>query len=119
MSNPDYVWHCPSCRRQVPRRIEACRCGFERPADLSDGDEPVTASAAEPVRRGPNPLLLGLFLGLAVAATMLWGLREDRPPQRATLATSDPGAEGSAESPDEPVAPAALLPISLLFLMML
>ena len=130
MSTSDYVWQCPSCGRQVPRRFEACRCGFARPVEApappgrsADADRPASADwsgrsatrpsveepSPEPVRSGPNPLLLGLFLGLAVAAGMLWYLKEEAPPEQAAVAAPVEGApETSAEPGEQPVSPAEL-----------
>src|SRR6188474_1693997 len=102
MSAPNYVWHCPSCGRQVPRKFESCRCGFTRstataaPAPAVPSVEP----SPEPARQGPSPLLVGLFLGLAVAAGMLWWLKEEPVQERAAVTV--PG-----DAPAPPLAPDA------------
>lgn len=99
MSTNSYSWQCPSCGRQVPRKINACRCGFERPAEAP---EPATADvelSTEPAPKGPNPLLLGLFFGLAIAAGMLWWLKEEPAPQEQAAAATVP-----APVPSEPAA---------------
>ena len=105
MSISSYSWQCPTCGRQVPRKIETCRCGFARPAEAP---EPADASP-EPVRNGPNPLLLGLFLGLAVAAAMLFYLKEDAPPQQAAVAAAaDEAPFEGADLVEPPVSDAEL-----------
>ena len=107
MSTSSYSWQCPSCGRQVPRKIKACRCGFERPLEAPAAPvAPVEESRPEPVRSGPNPLLLGLFLGLAVAAGMLWYLKEDEAPPQPRQAAADPIQEAppdEAGAADQPV----------------
>jgi S1-C subfamily serine protease len=101
MSTP-FVWHCPSCGRQVPRKIGACRCGFERPADAPEPVAVPVEPAPEPVRRGPNPLLVGLFLGLFVAAGMLWWLKDEPAPQLASV--TDPAEAATLPVPAASVA---------------
>jgi S1-C subfamily serine protease len=55
--------------------------------------------APEPARSGPHPLLLGLFLGLAVAAGMLFYLKEDPPPPQ-QAAVAEPAEEAPFRGPD-------------------
>jgi len=126
-----YVWHCPSCGRHVPRRVEACRCGFQQPVTPASVEAPAidaiaseTPPAAE--RRGAHPLLVGVFLGLVVAGIALWSpwrearddqagrlkpaptaLRTEGPPQETAEATpSDVGAGLSRPLLDPTEAPA-------------
>ena len=107
MSNSDYVWRCPSCNRQVPRKVDTCRCGLKRPLAPVEVAEPAAAEPVpEPERKGPSPLLVGLFLGLSVAATMLWWLKEE--PSSAPAAAAAP--RQSAPSPDTDVSEAPKFP---------
>ena len=116
MSTSNYSWQCPSCGRQVPTKIQACRCGFERVVEAPAAPiAPVEESRPESVRSGPNPLLLGVFLGLAVAAGMLWYLKEDEAPPQPQQAAAAPiqeappdqaGVAGQPVSEPEPTFPA-------------
>ena len=63
----EFVWHCPSCGRRVPRRLEECRCGFR----LTDSDAVKATPSAPRARRPSGYLLLGLIIGLGVAAISL------------------------------------------------
>src|SRR5688500_532668 len=101
MSTPNYVWHCPSCGRQVPRKFESCRCGFTRQTGAPEPAAPAVEASPEPARRGPSPLLVGLLLGLAVAAGMLWWLKEEPAPERAAVTMP-----GDAAAPAADVLPA-------------
>jgi S1-C subfamily serine protease len=106
MNTNSYSWQCPSCARQVPRKISACRCGFERPADAPEPAAVEVESSPEPAATGPNRLLLGLFFGLAIAAGMLWYLKEEPlPQQQVTLVL--PAPTGPPEPPpvDDPQSP--------------
>ena len=94
-----YVWHCPSCGRQVPQRIEACRCGFRQPGAAGQVEAPAAdPHPAAPARRGVLPLLIGLLLGLGLATIPLWspwpettaGLEPDTP--TASTLPLEPGA---------------------------
>jgi S1-C subfamily serine protease len=99
MNTSNYSWQCPTCGRQVPRKVETCRCGFVRPAAAPEPPvAPPEDVSPEPVRSGPNPLLVGLFLGLAVAAGMLFYLKEEAPPQQAAVAA--PAEEAPLEDSD-------------------
>ena len=60
-----YVWHCPACGRNVPQRVDACRCGFSRPDDTGQVEAPAR-------RRSALPLLIGLMLGLGLPAMSFW-----------------------------------------------
>ncbi len=80
-----FVWDCPSCGRQVPRRVGACRCGFSQPVDAASAEalvpDPRPATAG---RRGVLLLLVGVLLGLGLASILLW------PPSPATTAGLEP-----------------------------
>ena len=112
MSTSSFSWRCPSCGRQVPRKIVACRCGSNRPAEPSHAIVATRDPAPEPVTRGTNPLLIGLFLGLAIAAGMLWWLKDApaaqpvepaaRTPRVATPHIAEP--ESDVPAPDTDVA---------------
>ena len=62
---------------------------------------PTVEPAPEPARRGPSPLLVGLLLGLAVAAGMLWWLKEEPVPQRAAVTVPRVEAAPAADVPPE------------------
>ena len=65
-------WTCPSCGRRVPSRVDACRCGFERPAS-----QPAAASeepAPERQSNGPSAwvlLFVGATVGFAIAGVIV------------------------------------------------
>jgi S1-C subfamily serine protease len=133
-----YVWHCPSCGRHVPRRVEACRCGFEQPAtDDTAVEAPAFEVVAPPAatRRGTHPLLVGMLLGLVVAAGALWSQRpwapeaqagrlkpaptavvgEGLPQETAEITPSDVGAGSSRPTPDPAETPVFIVapPVSV------
>lgn len=80
-----FVWHCPSCGRHVPRRVEACRCGFLRPGDTGPEDAPAIDTAPAAGGRAGRPLLIGVLLGLGLAAIPLWSLWPEAPLTTARL----------------------------------
>ena len=91
-----YVWHCPSCGRQVPRRVGACRCGFRPAADTGPVEAPVgDRHPAAAGRRGVLLLLIGLVLGLGLATIPLWS------PWPATTAALDPDTPTASTAPLE------------------
>ena len=70
---PDqFVWTCPACARRVPRRVGACRCGFQQ----AEAPPPLPAEAFEtapPPSSGANPLLMiGIAAVVALAMVPLW-----------------------------------------------
>ena len=62
---------------------------------------PTVEPAPEPDRQGPSPLLVGLLLGLAVAAGMLWWLKEEPVSQRAAATVPRVEAAPAADVPTE------------------
>jgi S1-C subfamily serine protease len=108
-----FTWTCPRCQRQVPRRLDQCRCGGGRP--LEDGSEPVETARTD---RTWGALLV---LVCVVGAGAAFGYQRMRhapavdPVANATPAPHDgqaPSAElGSArpmrEETPEPRAPAS------------
>jgi S1-C subfamily serine protease len=67
-------------------------------------------ASPEPAGRGPSPLLLGLFLGLAVAAGMLWFLKEEPPPRQ--VAAAPPVQQAPRTTGDVADAPIAEVELS-------
>lgn len=43
-------WICPQCKRHVPQRIDACRCGYAKAGEAQPIDAEVVEGAAEPSR---------------------------------------------------------------------
>ena len=96
-------WTCPSCGRRVPRRVDACRCGFAH-AETS-ADEPISAPPPAPPRQGSNQIVfLSLLVLVAGGIVALFLLRESAPVP-ATAATSS----GPATQVSLPIADAAPL----------
>ena len=116
MSDPggdQFSWTCPSCARRVPARVEACRCGFARPASLPAGlsEEPA------PVRqRGGLPasilLILGVAAGIAIAVFAVRS-RGNQPAAATPLTLSAAPAEPArADLTALPAADALVAPFS-------
>jgi S1-C subfamily serine protease len=91
-----HVWRCPSCARQVPLRIEECRCGTAR-AVVTGPEEPEGANAEaglqiqpEPSGTGTRTLLVGLLLGLGIAGLGFSWLQPTEPTSNATVASAQP-----------------------------
>src|SRR5688500_4336507 len=135
-STESFVWTCTSCGRQVPRRVDTCRCGATRRADpvvsvaapalepVLNRSEPPPSSAHRPLR-----LVLGVLRGAALAGALWFQFAMPAPQEQpeaapgAGQARSEPGEAAVAGSesssatdvtavaaPDAPsVAPAALL----------
>ena len=97
-------WTCPSCGRRVPRRVDACRCGFAH-AETS-ADEPISAPPPPaPQRQDSNQIVfLSLLVLVAGGIVALFLLRESAPVP-ATAATSS----GPATQVSLPIADAAPL----------
>ncbi len=115
--NDQFVWHCPSCGRRVPRRVEECRCGFRQPADEMVIAAPVPNDQV-PARgrrqlRLKTIMLLGiaLLLGAGVAAVSLRSWWAPAPPPAATVATSATTDTPSAAL-TQPGAPFTLTPLT-------
>ena len=92
-----HVWRCPSCGRQVPLRIEECRCGTAR-AVITSPEEPEGATAeaglqtqAEPSGTGTRTLLVGLLLGLAIAGLAFSWRQSTESNSNTTVASAQPG----------------------------
>jgi len=105
-----HVWRCPSCARQVPLRIEECRCGTARAAVTSVEESPAATVEAgvqappESSGGGTRTLLIGLLLGLAVAGLGFTWLQPAESNSNATVASAQP--DPNAGSGDwEPVEP--------------
>jgi S1-C subfamily serine protease len=97
-------WTCPSCGRRVPRRVDACRCGFAHAE--SSADEPISAPPPPaPQRQDSNQIVfLSLLVIVAGGIVALFLLRESAPVP-ATAATSS----GPATQVSLPIADAAPL----------
>ena len=106
MNPPEpYVWHCPSCGRHVPRRVETCRCGFGRPGDPGPVEAPISDTPHAPAgRRGMPLLLIGLLLGLGLAAIPLRSLWPDTTVRLPSTALG-PGKPDTTAVPGGPLEP--------------
>jgi len=80
------AWQCPTCGRQVPRNVEACRCGSERRRLESlgynfDSVQPVSTTSAARARRvssqdyGLAGTLIGYQLDADLSAPLRIGLK--------------------------------------------
>jgi S1-C subfamily serine protease len=61
-----FGWVCPTCNRQVPGKIERCRCGFERVDAKATTTAPDAATSASP--RGTRAVVEAAVLCLVIAA---------------------------------------------------
>jgi S1-C subfamily serine protease len=94
-SAAEHSWTCQSCGRQVPNRIEACRCGHQRE------DTPhVERAQSEPVRRFPVARLLPP--GIAIAAAAFWLGYASRSEEPAAAARAPARAEGATAGSTAP-----------------
>jgi len=88
-------WTCPSCGRRVPRRVDACRCGFphaETPADAPISAPPPPA----PPRQDSNRIVfLSLLVIVAGGIVALFLLRESAPVPATAATSSGPAAQVS------------------------
>ena len=114
-----FVWTCTSCGRQVPRRVDTCRCGSARPVDvpLGAGHAPFAVDRAPldpPAGQGPLRLLLGICLGVALAAA-LWFQFGPASREEAASAGVTTGRDAVEPSPDaaRSVEPAAATPAGI------
>ena len=63
-----FSWNCPSCGRRVPTRVDECRCGFTREGLPSDEPSETPEPPARNVPSASVILVLGIAIGLGVAA---------------------------------------------------
>ena len=108
MSLPDaHVWRCPSCGRQVPLRIEECRCGTARALVTNQEDHQGRTGDAEIHAQGESngngtrTLLAGLLLGLAIAGLGFSWLQPPESNSNVTVATPQPGSIADSADADE------------------
>ena len=95
------VWHCPLRAPRAPSRRNL-PCGRGRPADADPANPPCNATLPAARPRAARPLLIGLLLGLSVAAIPLWSLWPDS-------VVHLPGGSPSPEPPDPASTPAVPL----------
>lgn len=80
------AWQCPTCGRQVPRHVEACRCGSERRRLEAlgykfDAEQPVSTTPATRARQTPAQdygiagTLLGYQIDTDLSAPLRIGLK--------------------------------------------
>ena len=99
-----FVWTCPGCGRQVPKRIRKCRCGVEH-------EEPAQPPASPEDSRAPARVPWGAIWGgttllLVVLLLMRWSSPPESPSDRLSpLPATEPPVEASALAPTEPSAP--------------
>ena len=97
-------WVCPSCRRRVPRHVEACRCGFNH-ADLPRPQTESVAAGAPPSHaRGALLLIGGLVVGGAIAFVVMRPAVPAAAPA-ATIPVAAPSTETTAADVHAPSAP--------------
>jgi S1-C subfamily serine protease len=112
-SSAEHSWTCPVCSRQVPNKIQTCRCGHAR--DL------VPAGAQRAGSTASRVLPTVLILGTVIAVLAFWFAFSKRSPGPGTprasqtaAAASGPEAEPlvspGASAPDSPVADARPVP---------
>jgi len=85
-------WLCPTCSRQVPGKIERCRCGYARSEATTD----LIAPDAAPMKasRGSRAIVEGAVLCLVIAAGVYYYASVQTAPSAhpANLTTAGPGS---------------------------
>ncbi|HET9466928.1 MAG TPA: trypsin-like peptidase domain-containing protein, partial [Vicinamibacterales bacterium] len=107
---PQYSWVCAECGRKVPNRIDVCRCGAARFADLGDTVAAPDAPVAPIAPNAPNSKLPWIVLGVVtlIAAGALIALQViPVQPQTQAAAIVPDIAPGAPVAPTAPVAPVA------------
>ncbi len=104
------TWECPSCHRRVPRRVDACHCGYtqSQAAALAATPAPPPPGTRQPlpweIRIGLAFLALVAILGVArlfqrwqpepIAPVL--GYVDQRPPQPPSKDAKKPGKPAGA-----------------------
>ncbi|HAK55805.1 MAG TPA: hypothetical protein DCP38_10040, partial [Acidobacteria bacterium] len=83
-----YVWTCPGCGRQVPHKVQSCRCGFQRTALPEPAPSPPTA--APPVAREPRGPWTAVWAGVSVLLLAIVLLRPTSSPDETSTAAPAP-----------------------------
>jgi S1-C subfamily serine protease len=102
-------WACPSCARRVPRSVNVCRCGTNRPAGSGGGQAAGTPADATPdTATGARRWTLGVLAGLLAGVLLVLGFPDMRAlfTGTGTPAPSAP-AETTALPPPTGIAPPA------------
>lgn len=109
-SGPQYSWTCPECARHVPNRLDECRCGFVRSAEMGA----LGATGATGSDGRSSSWLPWVVLGIVAAAVagnlIALQVTPVRPaPQNRTAQSPAPGAPLAPTAPIALVAPGVTL----------
>jgi Trypsin-like peptidase domain len=103
------VWVCPACGRQVPQKIEKCRCGSVRPVHLkadATSDEPDVTHASSDARSLFKTIRSGVFVSIVLFGVVAGWRFSDR-----TQPAPTPSSIVAASRP--PVRPAPSIPAAV------
>jgi S1-C subfamily serine protease len=105
-SSEQTAWICPSCGRQVPKRIDDCRCGTQRPPSESPIDPTPPESAGS---HGQSFLTLGigLLIGFTVVFLAVRGLSTSPSVGSKDATAVDAGSVSPVPAPLSELAPSA------------
>ena len=91
-------WVCPTCSRQVPGKIERCRCGHARSEATTDSI--TTEAAPRAASRGPRAVIEGAVLCLVIAAgAYYYASVQTAPAQPTNLITAGSNLRGGSIGP--------------------
>lgn len=93
-----FVWDCPSCGRQVPRRVSTCRCGRDQPTDTTSARTGSPDPGSSGTRSGVL-LTVGLILGLGLASVVFWPPSPAPAPELQSIQTATAAAPATALPP--------------------
>ncbi|MSO56903.1 MAG: serine protease [Acidobacteria bacterium] len=104
---PQFSWTCPECARQVPNRLDECRCGFVRnPEAALDELSTLAAVVAPPARSSFLPwVVLGAVAATAAGALVALQVIPVGPRTQTALAPDVSAFAPDGAMADRPIAP--------------
>ena len=95
-----FSWICPACAQREPSRVDACRCGHQKPSAPRVVPEAASAERARPRPPASLLLILGAAVGMAITVFIVRSQKDETPTPPSPTVSASTVASSVVDTPE-------------------